>query len=874
MKILKLVRRPPASLYGQQSQRLEPAWQQDSLHLKRPLSEVEDDTASTRDTSSPLPAGKRRARRFGALARGGPSSRDESLSGSGDDLASDSDDFVELSSAEGALSESDDCDGSSGTFQRQRQRVLVVSRLTPAEVSRGCASCGHGNSLGRQSKSCGTIQRCDKALRGLFVPWGSRGDVEYLDFPVAALPPDKDVELFYGLMSSRELVARNRACGLSGAQQYAGLPERFASYFRRRVCPNVKRREDRTSRGLHEFCAAHARLAICRTEAERHQFLRLLVLNFAMWRTIGGTVAFATEIGFLASWGEKEKGNVRDVVSRAFREKRIAEVLSDAYESPGKIRRALMHLNANEETLEAVLFNTGPQAFQDREPVVSYKTFVGKFRWLDKIWELASNVVAAAEADPTSGLTRSRPVAEVLARVPFFGTTEEGVRMPTFFTKELIQDLLDTPVFPGGRAKCADLRSYVSAGPGALDGLRRLYSLQAKPLQREAIPMMRALLAAASGPGGWIGDAGELELHDVQFVLCEYQKFLRDQCLRDYAGPPIRSVPLATRDYWRERVEEALVLRRESGKDDLYLQDRQALNSTAAGSRCDSRLVPEVVGAVSEWLSLPAPELRGDRPALHSGDHIVLHADSEHVLAVGPESQGSRLQCSRWTTRGTVFLVERCAGAGPLALGEDVFLRAPNGPHLGPEPSRALSALKSSARYGEGRRLWFTGSGRHVLRSGDHVRIASHAARGGWNFLEAGQDFCRMVPRAQVRKGSPSIFRVELHNGRPGSRQLTDHLSQAVLDGLTTGSLQKSSDGRLLVTCREDVRRRLVGASAEGRGVAAAGADDAYLLRTYANKFDMADDSQDADGGTHPRWQQLNSAPFDESRPIIVSDLF
>jgi hypothetical protein len=37
------------------------------------------------------------------------------------------------------------------------------------------------------------------------------------------------------------------------------------------------------------------------------QLKRLLVLNFALWRFVGGTLHFALAVGFLSDWTEHEE---------------------------------------------------------------------------------------------------------------------------------------------------------------------------------------------------------------------------------------------------------------------------------------------------------------------------------------------------------------------------------------------------------------------------------------------------------------------------------------------------------------------------------------------------------------------------------------
>jgi len=63
-------------------------------------------------------------------------------------------------------------------------------------------------------------------------------------------------------------------------------------------------------------------------------------------------------------------------------------------------------------------------------------------------------------------------VGEVLNFVPFFGqSTKSGERKAGFFAKELIQDLVDTIVFPGVRKAVMDHSSFCPVGPGSIKGL-------------------------------------------------------------------------------------------------------------------------------------------------------------------------------------------------------------------------------------------------------------------------------------------------------------------------------------------------------------------------------------------------------------------
>eukprot|EP00929_Paragymnodinium_shiwhaense_P037240 TRINITY_DN19879_c0_g1_i3.p2 TRINITY_DN19879_c0_g1~~TRINITY_DN19879_c0_g1_i3.p2 ORF type:complete len:398 (+),score=74.01 TRINITY_DN19879_c0_g1_i3:153-1346(+) len=166
----------------------------------------------------------------------------------------------------------------------------------------------------------------------------AEGFVEYSDLPVGKLPQACEVKKLFGLMNARERVRQNRAKGLAGPLAYDGVPEEYAGYLKKYMCPNVKRRLDRTTIGIHTYCAASERMKLCETPAEVGNFKKLLVLNFFVWRFIGGSSDFARELGFLCDWGDAEKERVRELIRRSFEEKRIQQTFSEAYTGPGKIR--------------------------------------------------------------------------------------------------------------------------------------------------------------------------------------------------------------------------------------------------------------------------------------------------------------------------------------------------------------------------------------------------------------------------------------------------------------------------------------------------------------------------------------------------------
>ena len=117
--------------------------------------------------------------------------------------------------------------------------------------------------------------------------------------PIGRQPPEHMVRHLYNMMNARETIAKRRKAGLAGVQLYDGLPPDMAAYFKRWCCPNVRRREDRTSRDFARLADAYVRYDLCHSEAQRERLKLLLILNFSVWRVIGGTLLFARAVGFL-----------------------------------------------------------------------------------------------------------------------------------------------------------------------------------------------------------------------------------------------------------------------------------------------------------------------------------------------------------------------------------------------------------------------------------------------------------------------------------------------------------------------------------------------------------------------------------------------
>lgn len=135
--------------------------------------------------------------------------------------------------------------------------------------------------------------------------------------------------------------------------------------------------------------------------------------------------------------------------------------------------------------------------------------------FLSGLWNLRHELVSVAQE--TDSWHR---LSEVMGMLPGFGGTG-------FMTKEVLLDTMLTEGFwPNGR-KPADFNFWCPAGPGARRGLNRVFE---RPLNRRVVPKQATEellqlfhLRRDYWPGGWV----HLELHDIQFQLCEFDKYER-----------------------------------------------------------------------------------------------------------------------------------------------------------------------------------------------------------------------------------------------------------------------------------------------------------------------------------------------------------
>jgi len=229
---------------------------------------------------------------------------------------------------------------------------------------------------------------------------------------------------------------------------------------------NVKREHDRTTRWMRDNWT--------KPNANRHS--AEILFNCALFRYFG-TTEFAQAIGWQTEFGSAA---VRSDIKQIARERLSSKqrVFTGAY----------------------VITNQG-LSLPKEEVVVDY--------FLQPFWGASDRLsVMAAE-------TKSwRAVASEMRRLQGFGGSG-------FMTKEILQDALNSGVFKNG---CDDRNTYCPVGPGARRGLNRVFDREIKHQQTEEKFLEEMIMLFSQRADFWPKDYVKLELHDIQFQLCEYDK--------------------------------------------------------------------------------------------------------------------------------------------------------------------------------------------------------------------------------------------------------------------------------------------------------------------------------------------------------------
>lgn len=227
---------------------------------------------------------------------------------------------------------------------------------------------------------------------------------------------------------------------------------------------NVKREDDRTTRWMR----AHW------TGPQENRPAPEIVFNCALFRYFG-TTDFAEEVGWQTSYDPEKV-----ILIAADRRKKGLKVFTGAYIIPSLGMRLPKH-----EVVCRII--------------------------------LASVLAASGELAEVAKETCSwRAVAEQFRKLPGFGGTG-------FMTKEVLQDLIHTPVL----RKAIDKNSWCPAGPGARRGLNRIFNRPLNSHLSEAQALSEMLHLFELAHSELPAFMPVLELHDIQFQLCEFDKYER-----------------------------------------------------------------------------------------------------------------------------------------------------------------------------------------------------------------------------------------------------------------------------------------------------------------------------------------------------------
>lgn len=313
------------------------------------------------------------------------------------------------------------------------------------------------------------------------------------------------VDYLFEFMSAREKMRENMELGAKGDAVYDGVEPEFAASYKTKQVHNVDRAADPPTQAF---------LAIAKNASKTYgavdKIHPLLVLNYTVWRTVGGTVGFALLLGFLHTWSFIEKNLVASTLEFIWRKGgAVVEVmLSNAYSAPRVLRYGL--LNATPARREFLLRT--PDWVKEKKPKFWQSlTWPGRASSIDSAWDNADRV-----AQTRMELSKQR-TCEALAQIQYFGTTRGKCREPGFFAKEVVEDLMLTPFF--GRAP-SDEDTYQIAGVGAICGLEFLLGVQ--QLSAVEAQILMVALYEHLCPLWSKRHRRALKLHDVQFQLCQY----------------------------------------------------------------------------------------------------------------------------------------------------------------------------------------------------------------------------------------------------------------------------------------------------------------------------------------------------------------
>jgi len=308
----------------------------------------------------------------------------------------------------------------------------------------------------------------------------------------------------------------NKELGKRGDSVYEGVktigklsPQETIKRFRTRRLTNVKRRNDATTmdfkRLLAENVDAYRREQTkLKEKIDDNKLYTYVIFTLGVWRAFG-TSMFAKECGLLTSWDQSAW-------------KRILKIFK-VYVEFGQVQR-----------LVTMCYHPGPVIYAGlTASPPRWKFFKNTMREkISDLWRVVGGVA------PSVARTKSwKACADVLCQARFYGRGQKGRRECGFHGKELVQDLIETRIF-GGADFVVDIDTWSAIGPGAKRGLDLIFGRSSKnQTQASMLKDMKMLYFLFATKHYYKKGESEgltlphLELHDIQFGLCEFHKFCR-----------------------------------------------------------------------------------------------------------------------------------------------------------------------------------------------------------------------------------------------------------------------------------------------------------------------------------------------------------
>lgn len=279
------------------------------------------------------------------------------------------------------------------------------------------------------------------------------------------IPADRLAALMY-YMKERETIRLKKEAG-------EPWPWTGDEILQRYKFTNIKRAHDRTTRGFVQHYNAHYR----HVDSEHYLDATALLYNCGVARYFG-TLEFKLNVGYLGRHdGQKLASVARSMLKRG------EKVFTGAY----------------------IVTNSGQHGPKHRV-VISY---------LEKLWQHASAIV-----DAIYGKRSWEAGYREMFKLP-------GFKGSGFMAKEVLQDFL---LVWKSTSRVDDYLTWTPMGPGARRGINRLLNRPTKFHQPESVFIDECVELTKRLSPWWsdtFPEAEPLTAHDVQFCLCEFDKYER-----------------------------------------------------------------------------------------------------------------------------------------------------------------------------------------------------------------------------------------------------------------------------------------------------------------------------------------------------------